>query len=134
MGPGAALFHVTFDDGDEEDLDVRQVEAGLQDDDGEEAAAAEEEAAVATHAPSGLKLHLSSSSTGYKGVERRGDRFVARVWLGTGHQHIGWYDTAVEAAEGYAKQVGPPEEEDDDEEEEEAVSYTHLTLPTILLV
>jgi hypothetical protein len=118
MGPGAALFHVTFDDGDEEDLDVRQVEAGLQDEDGEDEAEAaeEEEAAVATHAPSGLKLHLSSSSTGYKGVERRGDRFVARVWSGTGHQHIGWYDTAVEAAEGYAKQVGPPEEEEEEEE------------------
>ena len=32
MGPGAALFHVKFDDGDEEDLDVPQVEAGLQED------------------------------------------------------------------------------------------------------
>ena len=43
----------------------------------------------------------SRNTTGYKGVQRRGDRFVARIMSRHKLYHIGTYDTAEEAAEAY---------------------------------
>ena len=62
--------------------------------------------AVAAEAE-GLRLHLSSSSiTGYKGVTQHPTgRYVARPTR-AGTVHIGFFDTAVEAAVAYARAVG----------------------------
>jgi len=50
----------------------------------------------------GLQLHLSRNSpTGYTGVTKEGSRFRAR----RGGQQIGTYETAVEAAAAYAREV-----------------------------
>ena len=51
----------------------------------------------------GYKLHLSlTNPTGYLGVRQEGsDRYSARY----SNQHIGMFDTAVEAAVAYAKAV-----------------------------
>ena len=57
---------------------------------------------MATHGPSGLKLHLSSqNTTGYKGVaqDHRRGTFMAQEQYGGKHVHIGTFDTAIEAAE-----------------------------------
>jgi len=59
----------------------------------------------------GLRLHLSSSSsTGYKGVSKgeRGNsgRFRAQTYTGGETCHLGFFDTAVEAAVAYARAVG----------------------------
>jgi len=76
----------------------------------------------------------SNNTTGYTGVCKRGNRFVARVTIGGKQQRIGVFDTAKEAAEAYnqaALQAKFPRSEfnfpnmihaskkDDGEEEEE---------------
>ncbi len=55
----------------------------------------------------GWRLHLSSSSnTGYKGVFRKPNgRFLAQISRLASTNHIGVYDTAVQAAIAYARQV-----------------------------
>ena len=55
----------------------------------------------------GLRLHLSSNATGYKGVqEQSSGRFVAQHKVGGRMVYIGIFDTAVEAAVAYARAVG----------------------------
>ena len=73
-------------------------------------------------------------------------RYQAAVWRGGKIVHLGAFTTAEEAALAYARtpearrqaaaQAAQAAEADDevDEVAEVAVSYTHLTLPTILLV
>ena len=55
----------------------------------------------------GWRLHLSpKSSTGYLGVVRQvSGRYEARRLSQGTHQHLGLFDTAVEAAIAYAKHV-----------------------------
>lgn len=53
-----------------------------------------------------LRLHLSSkSSTGYKGVVNDHNRFRAQIQHGGPYAHLGYFDTAVEAAIAYARAV-----------------------------
>jgi len=59
----------------------------------------------------GLRLHLSSSSaTGYKGVSKGEGgnlgRFRAQTYTGGESSHLGFFDTAVDAAVAYARSVG----------------------------
>ncbi|EOD22356.1 hypothetical protein EMIHUDRAFT_116813 [Emiliania huxleyi CCMP1516] len=55
----------------------------------------------------GLRLHLSSNSTGYKGVTNQpSGRFEAQYRAGGRTVYIGCFDTAVEAAAAYARAVG----------------------------
>ena len=78
----------------------------MQEDEEDEDEDEEEEAAhygeLVTEAE-GYQLFLSSKNAcGYKGVwKTRGGRFEARK----GNVYIGMYDTALEAAVGYAKHV-----------------------------
>ena len=75
----------------------------------EEGAAAADAAAVealVAEVAEGLRLHLSSSSTGYKGVYKHHARFMARHRVGGRLVSIGYFDTAVEAAVAYARAVG----------------------------
>jgi len=78
----------------------------------EEAAEAAGTAAVSAAAPlateaEGLRLHLSSSSTGYKNVWRRASgRFWAKHSVDGRQDTIGTFATAVEAAVAYARTVG----------------------------
>ena len=56
----------------------------------------------------GLQLHLSATNpTGYKGVyvKRGTGRFEAKVCSHGQLHHIGNFDTALEAAEAYARHV-----------------------------
>ncbi|EOD17984.1 hypothetical protein EMIHUDRAFT_195991 [Emiliania huxleyi CCMP1516] len=55
----------------------------------------------------GLRLHLSSSSAGYRGVWRHASgRFQAKRSVDGKDVHVGYFDTAVEAAVAYARAVG----------------------------
>ena len=56
----------------------------------------------------GLRLHLSSNSTGYKGVFKHHDgrRFRLQRFVGGKAIGCGTFDTAVEAAVAYARDVG----------------------------
>ena len=75
------------------------------------------------------QLHMSDyGATGYKGVYKQGSRFQARISYGNGPQHLGSFDTALEAAKAYARAAAlqqgkegtlASEEEDDDEDDEE---------------
>ena len=52
----------------------------------------------------GYTLRLSEkSATGYEGVSKDGGRYQARVRSGGRKVHIGYYNTAVEAAVEYAR-------------------------------
>mmetsp|Transcript_40235 Transcript_40235/g.121703 ORF Transcript_40235/g.121703 Transcript_40235/m.121703 type:complete len:151 (+) Transcript_40235:108-560(+) len=54
----------------------------------------------------GFRLHLSSSSTGYKGVRQSySGRFEAQHWVDGRNLGLGYFDTAVEAAVAYARSV-----------------------------
>ena len=60
----------------------------------------------------GYQLFLSTRSdnkTGYKGVHEHDGRFQARRSVGDKMVHIGYYDTAVEAAVAYAKHAAGEE-------------------------
>ena len=99
-----------------------EMEAGddEDDEDGEE----DDDGPLVTEAE-GLQLHLSSCSSGYKGVYLKrttGLRYVA-LHLG---KHLGYFGTKAEAAVAYARHLQEidekqkePEEEDDDSIEEE---------------
>ena len=55
----------------------------------------------------GLRLHLSSNGTGYKGVSRQYDRKFQATWIFDGTpKYLGSFDTAVEAAVAYARAFG----------------------------
>ena len=54
----------------------------------------------------GLRLHLSSNATGYKGVQEHSGRFQAKRKVDGKVVYIGDFDTAVEAAVAYARAVG----------------------------
>ena len=66
--------------------------------------AADKEAPVAV--AEGLRLHLCSNSTGYKGVYEQSGRFQAKHRVGGRLVDIGYFGTAVEAAVAYARAVG----------------------------
>ena len=70
-------------------------------------APAERQAAAVVAEAEGLRLHLSSNSSGYKGVFKESSgRFHARRRVDGKDVHIGRYDTVVEAAVAYAKAIG----------------------------
>ncbi|EOD21073.1 hypothetical protein EMIHUDRAFT_101766 [Emiliania huxleyi CCMP1516] len=69
-------------------------------------AQAERQAAAVVAEAEGLRLHLSSSSTGYKGVYEQSGRFQAKHRVDGRLAHLGTFDTAVEAAVAYARAVG----------------------------
>ncbi len=58
-------------------------------------------------AAEGLVLVTSTSETGFKGVYRHGDSFVAEARVEGGHvQYLGIFATAEEAALRYARHIG----------------------------
>ena len=68
----------------------------------------------------GLQLHLSASSSGYKGVfSIRSGRFQAKICSNGRYVFLGTFDTAVEAAVAYAHAAS-----------EESASTKHATLTT----
>ncbi|EOD34363.1 hypothetical protein EMIHUDRAFT_202126 [Emiliania huxleyi CCMP1516] len=70
-------------------------------------AADAERAAEVVPEAEGLRLHLSSNGTGYKGVSRQYDRKFQAAWTFDGTpQYLGSFDTAVEAAVAYARAFG----------------------------
>jgi len=69
-------------------------------------AADAERAAEVVPQAEGLRLHLSSNGTGYKGVNRQRDKFNAGCVFDGTHKHLGTFDTAVEAAVAYARAFG----------------------------
>ena len=69
--------------------------------DSDEAAAALLRVGVVAEAE-GLRLHLSSNSTGYRGVYKVNGRFQA-VQMGGKKVSLGCFGTAVEAAVAYAR-------------------------------
>ncbi|EOD31629.1 Hypothetical protein EMIHUDRAFT_231600 [Emiliania huxleyi CCMP1516] len=89
-------------DGEESEVEV-EAAAG-------KAALAGSEAMSSQEAPvaeaEGLRLHLSSSSTGYLAVYEQSGRFQAQHRVDGRHVYVGLFDTAVEAAVAYAKAVG----------------------------
>ena len=63
---------------------------------------------LVTKQAEGLTLVLNEgSSTGYKGVRPKGDRFMAEIWEDGRNVSLGRYDTAVEAAVAYARHAAP---------------------------
>ena len=72
-----------------------------------QAAAGAERAAEVVPEAEGLRLHLSSNGTGYKGVSRQYDRKFQATWIFDGTpKYLGSFDTAVEAAVAYARAFG----------------------------
>jgi hypothetical protein len=51
------------------------------------------------------KRKLSNNTTGYKGVTKRGKRFIARIPINKKRKHLGRYDTPEEAAVAYDRAV-----------------------------
>ncbi|EOD24108.1 hypothetical protein EMIHUDRAFT_123650 [Emiliania huxleyi CCMP1516] len=82
-------------------------DAPVQTDSDNEAAAALLRVGVVAEAE-GLRLHLSSNSTGYRGVYKVNGRFQA-VQMGGKKVSLGCFGTAVEAAVAYARAVGERE-------------------------
>ena len=63
--------------------------------------------AIAAPEAEGLQLHLSSSNrTGYTGVRSRNGRFQAEHEQNGRKVYLGSFDTAVQAAVAYAREVG----------------------------
>ena len=89
----------------EEEAAESEVEVEVGDEEDEDDTVAQAQPSKVTRAQ-GYKLHLSSKSkTGYKGVHRstnNPNRFEAR---GRGSKYLGSFDTLVDAAVAYAKQM-----------------------------
>ena len=68
--------------------------------------AAAAEPAARERVAEGLSLHLSSNSTGYRGVREHSGRFQAQRMVDGRADYLGTFGTAVEAAVAYARAAG----------------------------
>ena len=47
----------------------------------------------------------SDNKSGFKGVQQRGSKFIARIWNGSKNLRIGIFDTPEEAHEAYKQKT-----------------------------
>ena len=58
-------------------------------------------ATVSQNAMNRKKQNVANSTSKYKGVSKRGNKYVARIHVAKGELHLGTFDTELEAAQAY---------------------------------